>query len=424
MPKSAVRIIIDTPPATRNGELTGAATVVQVSQLAMTAPFSGDFQIIDNGRLIVGENVEWGGRVVIGQYGTFGYDRDGVNTFAVMSQSYGNLGAGDVFAGYASGNYLLFDQSEGTLGVYSPAGAGFIAAADGSLYAGDTDGAHMRWNTANRSLEVRNGDDVKISLDANGDGFFDGAVYASAGNIYGPMQVDGLLRVGDVDGPSVSLGKFQRNTDAGLVESGEILVLDTNNLPWFHVVAGGGTAGGGWFHLGSPGDYSQRLTYDGADLTFDGMLYARGGEFTGNVQVTTGSISTNSVQIAQNGIVFDAILGRFDGAGLHWKTATGSEKLCIGTLVDLGDITGVVIESTDTALNLLGPSIVLQATTLSMDGTQIGMYTATPITRPTTSHGAASFTANSGTAVNDASTFDGYTLKQVVKALRDIGVLT
>lgn len=54
----------------------------------------------------------------------------------------------------------------------------------------------------------------------------------------------------------------------------------------------------------------------------------------------------------------------------------------------------------------------------------LSLFGTTPILRPTTSHAAASFTANSGTAVNDASTFDGYTLKQVVKALRDIGILT
>ena len=54
----------------------------------------------------------------------------------------------------------------------------------------------------------------------------------------------------------------------------------------------------------------------------------------------------------------------------------------------------------------------------------LGFYGVTAIARPTTSSAAASFTANSGTAVNDASTFDGYTIKQIVKALRDIGILT
>jgi len=54
----------------------------------------------------------------------------------------------------------------------------------------------------------------------------------------------------------------------------------------------------------------------------------------------------------------------------------------------------------------------------------LGLFGAAPVLQPTTSHAAASFTANSGTAVNDASTFDGYTIKQVVKALRGLGVLT
>lgn len=54
---------------------------------------------------------------------------------------------------------------------------------------------------------------------------------------------------------------------------------------------------------------------------------------------------------------------------------------------------------------------------------KLGVWNATPIVQPTTGVAAATFTANSGTAVNDASTFDGYTIKQVVKALRNIGWL-
>jgi hypothetical protein len=152
--------------------------------------------------------------------------------------------------------------------LYSPAGAGFIVDTDGSLYAGDTDGAHMRWDNASRSFQVRNAEDVKVSLDANGDGFFDGTVYAQGGRIYGQMAVDGLLRVGDVDGPQVAMGRFERINNSGdLIETGEILATDSSNLPWFHVVAGGETAGGGYFHLGATGDYAGRMTFDGVTLT-------------------------------------------------------------------------------------------------------------------------------------------------------------
>jgi hypothetical protein len=45
------------------------------------------------------------------------------------------------------------------------------------------------------------------------------------------------------------------------------------------------------------------------------------------------------------------------------------------------------------------------------------------IYQETTGVAASAFTANTGTAVNDASTFDGYTLQQVVKALKNLGIL-
>jgi hypothetical protein len=45
------------------------------------------------------------------------------------------------------------------------------------------------------------------------------------------------------------------------------------------------------------------------------------------------------------------------------------------------------------------------------------------IYQETTSVAASAFTANTGTAINDASTFDGYTLRQIVKALRNLGIL-
>ena len=54
---------------------------------------------------------------------------------------------------------------------------------------------------------------------------------------------------------------------------------------------------------------------------------------------------------------------------------------------------------------------------------KIGFWNATPIVQPTTSVAAATFTANTSGIANDTATFDGYTIGQVVKALRNIGVL-
>ena len=54
---------------------------------------------------------------------------------------------------------------------------------------------------------------------------------------------------------------------------------------------------------------------------------------------------------------------------------------------------------------------------------KIGFWNATPIVQPTTAVTAATFTANTSGIANDTATFDGYTIGQVVKALRNIGVL-
>jgi hypothetical protein len=54
---------------------------------------------------------------------------------------------------------------------------------------------------------------------------------------------------------------------------------------------------------------------------------------------------------------------------------------------------------------------------------KLSFWNATPIVQPTTAVAAAAFVSNSGTTVHETSTFDGYTLQQVVRALRNTGLL-
>lgn len=72
-------------------------------------------------------------------------------------------------------------------------------------------------------------------------------------------------------------------------------------------------------------------------------------------------------------------------------------------------------------------NFILQTTTGTKIGTatsqKLSFWNATPIVQPTTAVTGSTMTANSGTAVNDASTWDGYTIGQIVKALRNIGAL-
>lgn len=53
----------------------------------------------------------------------------------------------------------------------------------------------------------------------------------------------------------------------------------------------------------------------------------------------------------------------------------------------------------------------------------VGLWGATPIVQPTTAVAAATRVGGGGTTLTDTDTFDGYTLAQIVKALRNIGAL-
>lgn len=73
-------------------------------------------------------------------------------------------------------------------------------------------------------------------------------------------------------------------------------------------------------------------------------------------------------------------------------------------------------------------NLVVNATTGTKIGTatsqKLGFWNAAPIVQPTTGVAEATFVENAGgTAVNVDSTFDGYTVQQVVKALRNAGLL-
>jgi hypothetical protein len=53
----------------------------------------------------------------------------------------------------------------------------------------------------------------------------------------------------------------------------------------------------------------------------------------------------------------------------------------------------------------------------------VGLWGATPIVQPTTAVASATRVGGGGTALTDTDTYDGYTLAQIVKALRNIGAL-
>lgn len=74
-----------------------------------------------------------------------------------------------------------------------------------------------------------------------------------------------------------------------------------------------------------------------------------------------------------------------------------------------------------------GGNIITDTTTGTKIGTatsqKLSFWNAAPIVQPTTAIAAATFIANTSGIANDTATFDGYTIGQVVKALRNAGLL-
>ena len=327
----------DATPPIISGDFVPVQSVVAVTNLSVTGPYRGDFQVIDQGRVIVGDDPDTGPRGILAATALRGYNANGINTFAVWFSTAEGHAPGDIHAGNLAGNYLKYDQAQGTLGLYTPDGAGVIMDNDGTFIAGHQDHGHMKWDAVTGSLKIMSGTETMAEIGDDGNAQFTGIITATGGHITGRMFVDDVLQAGDVDGPAIYLGRFERTNDQNeLVETSEIIATDAANNPWFHVTAGGDTAGGGYFALGGQGDYAQRLTYDGTDLVFDGTIYARGGLFTGIVQIDTGGALVwggGTGKADTNGIHVAAYeLGSSDSARHHYNITTADQAETLGWL--------------------------------------------------------------------------------------------
>jgi hypothetical protein len=124
--------------------------------------------------------------------------------------------------------------------------------------------------------------------------------------------------------------------------------------------------------------------------------------------------------------------GSFSRGGVYNDTAALGFTLFDSGIAaiggDLASASGNTLQISTTSVTVKdATTIVLGSSTGTKIGTatsqKLGLWNATPVVQPTTSGTSATLVANSGTAINSASTFDGYTLAQIVKALRTIGIL-
>lgn len=138
--------------------------------------------------------------------------------------------------------------------------------------------------------------------------------------------------------------------------------------------------------------------------------YAAG--LAGNLHITTGG-DTIYMSGGTNTYIWGATNMRIKGGAEVFIDANGVAAVWRTTNTLMQWIDGLNMQVGTTAGTKIGT-----ATTQ-----KLGFWNVTPIVQPTTGVTSATFVANAGTAVNDASTFDGYTMGQVVKALRNTGLL-
>jgi hypothetical protein len=159
---------------------------------------------------------------------------------------------------------------------------------------------------------------------------------------------------------------------------------------------------------GSPIGVSSNATLVGFSATINPATSINAAAFGGFVRVSGGAASGNyygvSTDIDSGNVntILNAVWGSAHGSGTNYG---GYFRAYGGT--------------SNHALYVLDGDMRFGATTTN----KIGFWNKTPILQPTTAVAAATFVVGVGTAVTDASTFDGYTLSKVVKALRNMGIL-
>lgn len=178
--------------------------------------------------------------------------------------------------------------------------------------------------------------------------------------------------------------------------------------------------------------FSDAVAVTGSPITVDNNQWYRTKDSGGTAWNTISQDSSNRIQNRAGsggwGVTDSG------GGGFNLFVAAGAAGLVtvLGALtVTGGPLTvsaGGVTLITTSALTLgEGGNIVAGTATGTKIGTatsqKFGLWNATPIVQPTTGVAAATFVANTSLIANDSATFDGYTIGQVVKALRNIGAL-
>jgi hypothetical protein len=160
------------------------------------------------------------------------------------------------------------------------------------------------------------------------------------------------------------------------------------------------------------GDVRLETNLSGA-ASGDINLITGGGGFSapanaGNLVYTGGQTGNDDDDFSGTGggVVFTGGYGYGSaGIGGSFTFTAGGGNATQGS-INLATVSGTTIQLAD-----------------SSGARQLGFFGTTPVAQPTTATTGATFVVNSGGTIHPTSTFDGYTLAKVVRALRDLGIL-
>lgn len=151
---------------------------------------------------------------------------------------------------------------------------------------------------------------------------------------------------------------------------------------------------------------------------------------------TTAQVNGNTMDLSSTGSAWTPTgiflasqnnVAAFQSGGLNVIAGHASGVLNLATGGTALSNIRMSIGATGTVTLSDGVNIATDTTNGSKIGTsasqKLGFWNATPIVQPTTAGAAATFVANTSAIANDTATFDGYTIGQVVKALRNAGLL-
>lgn len=166
--------------------------------------------------------------------------------------------------------------------------------------------------------------------------------------------------------------------------------------------------------LGSEAGSNVGITSENTFIGRDAGRYRGTGTATNTAPVQSIYLGASSRSVAGGGATNEIVIG-YDAVG------NGSNSVTLGHTT----VTNTYLQGN---INLVeGGNIVSGTTTGTKIGTdasqKLAFYNKTPIAQPTTSIASATIASGTGSAIKTDDTFDNYTIAQVVRALKNIGIL-